>query len=120
MLNVYVQNHNRLQELSMALGKCIVIQRRTLPFGISLNRTWDEHKNGFGDMNGDFFLGLEKLYRITMQYSICIQIWNKARKLIYNEWNCFYIGGENEEYMIKSMRGTGDSNVNGYYFRGNN
>ena len=64
----------------MTLGKYIVIQRRKLPFGISLNRTWDEHKNGFGDMNGDFFLGLEKLYRITTKYSIRIQIRTNAGK----------------------------------------
>lgn len=103
----------------MTLGKYIVIQRRKLPFGISLNRTWDEHNNGFGDMNGYFFLGLEKLYRITTKYSIRIQIRTNAGKLFYNEWNYFYIGGENEHYMIKSITGNGDRNVNGYYCRGN-
>ena len=120
MLNAYIKNHIRLHELSMTLGEYIVIQSRTLPFGMSLNRTWDEYKKGFGDLNGEFWLGLEKLYRITMEHSICIQIRSKAGKLFYNEWNYVYIGGENEQYVIKSMRGNGDSNVNGYYFRGNN
>ena len=119
MLNVYIKNHIRLHELSMTLGEYIVIQSRTLPFGMSLNRTWDEYKKGFGDLNGELWLGLEKLYRITKEHSICIQIGSKAGKLFYNEWNYVYIGGENEQYIIKSMRGNGDSNVNGYYFRGN-
>ncbi|KAI0241019.1 hypothetical protein LSAT2_003128, partial [Lamellibrachia satsuma] len=77
-------------------------QRRTVPFDMSFNRIWDEYKNGFGDLNGEFWLGLEKLYRITnqpyMKYSIRIEMRSKAGKLFYDEWNDFYIGGENEQY----------------------
>ena len=26
---------------------------------------WGEYKNGFGDLNGEFWLGLYKIYRLT-------------------------------------------------------
>ena len=41
---------------------------------------------------------------------------SKAGKLFYDEWNDFYMGGENEQYMIKSTGSQGDCNVNGYQY----
>ncbi|KAI0243155.1 hypothetical protein LSAT2_002961 [Lamellibrachia satsuma] len=49
------------------IDKFIVVQRRRAPFDLPFNRTWNDYKNGFGDVSGEFWLGLEKLYRITNQ-----------------------------------------------------
>ncbi|XP_033150904.1 fibrinogen gamma chain-like [Drosophila busckii] len=43
------------------LGGWTVIQRR-MDGSVSFNRTWEEYRNGFGDLRTDFWLGLEKLY----------------------------------------------------------
>ena len=95
-----------------SIDQYIVIQRRTVPFDMSFNRTWDEYKNGFSDLNGEFWLCLEKLYRITNQPHMTY----KVGKLFYDEWSYFYIGGENEQYMIKSTGSQGVSNVNGHQY----
>ncbi|KAH8390608.1 hypothetical protein KR215_007436, partial [Drosophila sulfurigaster] len=41
-----------------------VIQRRK-PFGLDFRRTWSEYKDGFGNLRGEFFLGLEKIHLLT-------------------------------------------------------
>ena len=41
-----------------------VIQRRQNGTE-NFNRGWSEYREGFGDLNGEFWLGLEKIYRLT-------------------------------------------------------
>ncbi len=45
-------------------GGWTIIQRR-VNGDISFNRTWSEYENGFGDLHGNFWLGLRKIKRIT-------------------------------------------------------
>ena len=45
-------------------GGWIVIQRRTKG-DTSFYRSWEDYKNGFGEMDGDFWLGNEKIHTIT-------------------------------------------------------
>ena len=100
-------------------GQHIVVQRRSFPFDMSFNRTWDEYKNGFGDLNGEFWLGLEKLYRILNQpyvrYSVRIETWSESGNLWFEEFENFYIGDENEQYEIKSTGSHGNLNFQSYF-----
>ncbi|ELU08417.1 hypothetical protein CAPTEDRAFT_205710, partial [Capitella teleta] len=43
----------------------IVIQKRTSPFVLSFDRTFQENRDGFGDVTGEFWLGLDKIHQIT-------------------------------------------------------
>ncbi|XP_033150723.1 fibroleukin-like [Drosophila busckii] len=40
-----------------------VIQRR-VDGSVNFNRTWEEYRNGFGDLRGSFWLGLERLHQM--------------------------------------------------------
>ena len=42
-----------------------MFQRRSHPFGMSFNRNWAAYQQGFGDMNGEFWLGNDKIHRLT-------------------------------------------------------
>ncbi|KAL5008821.1 hypothetical protein ScPMuIL_014402 [Solemya velum] len=50
-----------------------VIQRRTSGT-LNFNRTWDEYKNGFGDLAGDFWLGNENIHSLTEDSALGLQI----------------------------------------------
>ena len=46
-------------------GGWVVFQRCSHPFGMSFNRNWAAYQQGFGDMNGEFWLGNDKIHRLT-------------------------------------------------------
>ncbi|KAK2151572.1 hypothetical protein NP493_2601g00004 [Ridgeia piscesae] len=97
------------------IGKYIVIQRRQAPFNLQFNKTWDEYKNGFGDVTSEFWLGLEKLYRITNQpyirYSIRLEMTTATGASYYYQSDNFYIAGEKERYKIVSIGSATAKNV---------
>ena len=45
-------------------GGWIVFQRR-VDATVDFNRGWDDYKAGFGDPNGNFWLGLERIHRLA-------------------------------------------------------
>ncbi|RLV62362.1 hypothetical protein DV515_00019394, partial [Chloebia gouldiae] len=64
-------------------GGWTVIQRRQ-DGSVDFNRTWNEYKEGFGDLNGEFWLGNDNIHRMTSQgeYSLRIDLedWNNKHK----------------------------------------
>lgn len=67
----------------LAGGGWTVIQRRQ-DGSVDFNRTWKEYKEGFGDLNGEFWLGNENIHKLTSQgdYSLRIDLedWNNKHK----------------------------------------
>ena len=93
-----------------------LLQRRT-KMDENFNRTWDDYKNGFGDMeNGDFWLGLENMHKITNQkfliYSMRITFWPANNIPIHKDFPSFRVAGEADNYRVSFGSGVGA--MNGY------
>ncbi len=77
------------------------MQRKTSH--IKLSNTWEEYKNGFGDLNGDYWLGLEKLHQLTTLATTALSISYRVRsdsKLVVAEYESFKVSSEATGYTL--------------------
>ncbi|KRF98477.1 uncharacterized protein Dwil_GK27492 [Drosophila willistoni] len=82
----------------------IVVHRR-LNDSENFKRNWIDFRNGFGDLNGNFFIGLEKLHRITQTdiYELAIEIGFHDDTFTNVRYNHFKIGDETKQYKLESL-----------------
>lgn len=71
---------------------------------LKFNKKWKDFKNGFGELNDEFFLGLEKVYKITNQknfrYSLRIDVITKSKVSHTYTFSYFKILSENRKYAL--------------------
>ncbi|KAM7355174.1 fibrinogen C domain-containing protein 1-like isoform 1-T4 [Cochliomyia hominivorax] len=83
-------------------GGWTVIQRRQ-DGSENFYRNWSEYAEGFGNVNGEFFIGLEKLHALTtsgdiQELYIILEDFEGIRK--YARYGEFEIDSESNEYML--------------------
>lgn len=92
-----------------------VIQSRGLQNNSStpanFNRTWEDYKNGFGDLNGEFWYGNDFLHALTynddMELEIRLESWdNRSLRIRYD---IFRVDSEENRYNL-FVDGYGGSN----------
>ncbi|XP_078280238.1 angiopoietin-related protein 4-like [Rhinoraja longicauda] len=81
-------------------GGWTVIQRR-MDGSVDFDRLWQAYKDGFGNLTGEFWLGLEKLYTIMRQgsYLLRIELEDWENHTEYTEYPCS-LGSEATEYTM--------------------
>ncbi|XP_049297117.1 ficolin-2-like [Anopheles funestus] len=104
-------------------GGWIVIQHR---FNGSMNfyRNWQEYKNGFGNLDGEFWLGLDRIYQLTVSrpHELVVLLEDFEGNKTFARYDHFEIGGESQKYNLTKIDGysgpAGDclGNVKGMQF----
>ncbi|XP_060651292.1 ficolin-1-like [Drosophila nasuta] len=81
-----------------------VIQSR-LDGSINFYRSWNEYRDGFGDLKSEFFMGLEKLHRITSseRHELFIFMRDRNSQLRSARYDDFKVGGEQTGYELISI-----------------
>ncbi|XP_054031446.1 angiopoietin-related protein 4 [Dryobates pubescens] len=86
-----------------AEGGWTVIQRRT-DGSVDFDQLWDAYKNGFGDLHGDFWLGLEKMHHLVQEgrYNLLIELedWEGNSQVVQF---VFSLGGESTAYTLNLL-----------------
>ena len=91
-------------------GGWVVFQHRA-DGSTNFSQGWLTYKRGFGDLNGDFWLGLEKIrHFMTVPNKLRIDLvaYDRHGNIKgYGKYNNFYIGDEDSNYMLNVSDFTG-------------
>ncbi|XP_065368139.1 ficolin-1-like [Calliphora vicina] len=83
----------------------IVIQRRQ-DGSVDFYRNWNDYKVGFGNKDGEFFIGLETLHRLTdsgVTYELLIEMKTFSGSKYNANYSHFVVGSESENYKLKNL-----------------
>lgn len=84
-----------------------VIQQR-IRGGVDFEKDWATYQNGFGDFwNGDFFLGLDKIHKLTNEqpHELYIHIEKFNGSIYFARYNEFVISEEKDDYILSKLDG---------------
>ncbi|XP_035774639.1 fibrinogen C domain-containing protein 1-like [Anopheles albimanus] len=85
-------------------GGWIVFQYR-YDGSLDFYRGWNEFRDGFGDLNKEFWLGLEKIHQITKDrtHEMIIELKDFDGSYKYIRFREFGIGSESEQYALEHL-----------------
>ena len=96
-------------------GKWLVIQRR-INGSVDFYRNWTDYVYGFGDLEGEFWYGLEKIHCLTTRddVELRIELGNGSVPTQVWTYQLFRVGGAETKYQLtigqaKGVGGTHDS-----------
>ncbi|XP_056416152.1 fibrinogen-like protein 1-like protein [Hyla sarda] len=97
-------------DMTTESGGWIVIQRNSFNSEITWDESWSTYKYGFGNVEKDYWLGLEYLHHITKQkvYQVRFVILDNKDEEKYADYNLFSVEDEANGYRVRlgSYRGT--------------
>ncbi|KAG5678216.1 hypothetical protein PVAND_007908 [Polypedilum vanderplanki] len=87
--------------LARCIGPWTVIQKR-YDGSVDFNRSWEEYSKGFGDPNGELWIGNEYLHQLTKDNctKLRIIIQDIENRTLYADYNSFYVSNRSEGYRI--------------------
>ncbi|XP_052097262.1 fibrinogen-like protein A [Mytilus californianus] len=95
-------------------GGWTIIQKR-YDNSVNFQRTWTECENGFGNVNGEYWLGNTHIHRLTSSgtYELRIDLTDKKNKY-YAKYKTFVVGDASSQYKltIGGYSGTAGDSLN--------
>ena len=92
-------------------GGWTVFQRRQ-DGSVDFYRGWNDYKAGFGQLTADFWLGNDKIHRLTASRPSSLRVkledWNVNR--VYAKYGKFNIGDEQAQYRLEVSSYSGTAN----------
>lgn len=92
-------------------GGWTVFQRRQ-DGSIDFYRTWQEYKDGFGDLEGEFWLGNDNIHRLLLDkgsHVLRLDLEDFEQSTRYAKYSTFMVGSEKEKYVLTAMGYTGNA-----------
>ena len=82
-------------------GGWTVFQKRQ-DGSVDFYRRWDAYKRGFGNVNGEFWLGLDKIHRLTVSGNtkLRVDLEDIHGNTAFAEYNSFAVASERAKYQL--------------------
>lgn len=102
--NIHLPSYNAGPFEVPCLNGWIVVLRR-IDGSVLFQRDWKTYKNGFGEVDGEYFMGLDKLHALTKKRSMeLLFILEDNDGVVKSErYERFAIGNEEEKYILHTM-----------------
>ena len=99
-------------------GGWLVVQRRK-DGSVSFDRGWVEYEEGFGDLNGEFWYGLQPLHCLTSQgqWELRIDLTFSNGTKTYLHYKKFAIGSASDNYTLQISQYKGMFPIDPFYFK---
>ena len=101
-------------------GGWTVFQRRK-DGSVEFYRNWTDYEEGFGDLNGEIWLGLSKIQRLTQDgtdYTLRVDLEDFENEIRYAKYSTFNIGDSTTNYTITVGGFSGDAGDSLAYHNG--
>ncbi|XP_041373593.1 uncharacterized protein LOC121386672 [Gigantopelta aegis] len=87
----------------------LVIQRKSNG-SLNFNKTWNEYRDGFGEIDSDYWLGNNDIHRITQQgqYELQIDLETNTAERKHVTYDTFYVASEKSNFELKVIGFHGD------------
>ena len=86
--------------------------QKRLDGSVDFYRGWDDYKRGFGNLNGEFWLGMDKIHRLTKERSrLRVDLEDTTGKTAYAEYDIFGVTSERSKYKLSLGTYSGKSIV---------
>ncbi|KAM8718077.1 hypothetical protein ACLKA7_004735 [Drosophila subpalustris] len=85
-------------------GGWTIILRR-MDGSVNFYRNWTEYKNGFGNLDGEYFLGLDKIHAMTAErrQELLVLLEDFKGDERYETYDEFAIGDEDQQYELYTL-----------------
>ena len=89
-------------DMNTTIGGWIVIQRNKKDSLVNFNKNWTDYERGFGDLNTEFWYGLESMHCLTQrgQWEMRVDYQKNDKTWSYLHYNQFSVGSASEEYPL--------------------
>ena len=76
-------------------------------------RAWNDYKRGFGNLNSEFWLGLDKIHRLTVSSSkkLRVDLEDLHGNKVFAEYSSFSVGSERAKYLLGLGVYSGETNL---------
>ena len=97
-------------------GRGWTVFQRRVDGSVEFYRNWIDYKNGFGNLSGEFWLGLDKIHRLsaTGQKVLRVDLETFENETAYAVYESFSVGSKNDAYILNV--GTFSGNYIGLLF----
>ena len=89
-------------EMDVSSGRGWTVFQQRLDGSVNFYRKWTDYKTGFGNLNGEFWLGLDKIHRLSAsgQNVLRVDLESFEKETRFAEYKIFSVGNESKGYIL--------------------
>ena len=98
-------------DMTSTQGRGWTIFQRRIDGSEDFYREWSDYKNGFGNLSGEFWLGLDKIHRLSAsgQNVLRVDLESFENEKRYATFETFLLGSESVDYILNIDQYTGEN-----------